>query len=75
MTKSIRGSWLSWTLGLFTGIILGLSLYHDLRGKTLVDERQGMVTADAPAHASAGIDTLTHEDLHAAPLRKGDRLQ
>jgi len=38
-------------------------------------ERQGMVTADAPAHASAGIDTLTHEDLHAEPLRKGDKLQ
>jgi hypothetical protein len=41
----------------------------------LYGERQGMVTADAPAHASAGIDTLTHEDLHAAPLRKGDKLQ
>jgi hypothetical protein len=37
-------------------------------------ERQGMVTADAPAHASAGIDTFTHEDLHAEPLRKGDKL-
>jgi hypothetical protein len=41
------------------------------------DERQGMVTATAPAHAAveARIDTLTREDLHAAPLRKGDRLQ
>jgi len=42
------------------------------------DERQGMVTADAPAHAAVTwIDatTFTHEALHAEPLRKGDKLK
>jgi hypothetical protein len=42
------------------------------------DERQGMVTADAPAHAAVtwiDASTFTHEALHAAPLRKGDKLK
>jgi hypothetical protein len=42
------------------------------------DDRQGMVTADAPAHAAVtwiDASTFTHEALHATPLRKGDRLK
>jgi hypothetical protein len=42
------------------------------------DERQGMVSADAPAHAAVtwiDASTFTHEALHAAPLRKGDKLK
>jgi hypothetical protein len=76
MSKPIHGSWLSWTLGVLFGVILGLSLYHDLRGKPALDEGQGMVTADAPAHASveARIDTIAHENAHDA-LPKGDKLK
>jgi len=47
-------------------------------GAASYDERQGMVTADAPAHAAVtwiDASTFTHEALHATPLRKGDRLK
>jgi hypothetical protein len=76
-----RGSWLSWTLGVLTGVLMCFILQYELSRKPafggVFDERQGMVTATASAHAAveARVDTLTHEDLHAEPLRKGDRLQ
>jgi hypothetical protein len=64
-------------LALFIMFIVSLFVFSaGFSSKSVaLDERQGLITADAPAHASAGIDTLAHEDLHVEPLRKGDKLK